>query len=103
METAGTSKHRSPPWYHLRPSPDRIGMDARWSTDGTHHEAPRRGPTWFCACLCCCVGSHVYSRHQLRDIADGLYYLHSRNVVHGDLKGVRDCSKPCFTAILTRA
>ena len=28
--------------------------------------------------------------HKLRDVTDGLYYLHSRNVVHGDLKGVRD-------------
>ena len=27
---------------------------------------------------------------QVCDIAEGLYYLHSRNVLHGDLKGVRN-------------
>ena len=36
---------------------------------------------------------------KLRDITDGLYYLHSRNVVHGDLKGVRDCSKSRSTVL----
>ena len=31
---------------------------------------------------------------KLRDITNGLQYLHSRNVVHGDLKGVRDYHEP---------
>ena len=39
--------------------------------------------------------------HQISDIAEGLRFLHSRNVVHGDLRGVRDCSGPCFTTVLT--
>ena len=39
--------------------------------------------------------------HQLHDAAKGLNYLHSRNVIHGDLKGVRDCLEPRFTDILT--
>src|SRR5579872_4614149 len=29
-------------------------------------------------------------RYQLSDIANGLFYLHSCNIIHGDLKGVRD-------------
>ena len=33
--------------------------------------------------------SHTYSRHKLSHVAEGLCYLHSRNIVHGDLKGVR--------------
>ena len=27
--------------------------------------------------------------HQLNDIAEGLNYLHSRNMVHGSINGVR--------------
>ena len=43
---------------------------------------------------------HVDRIFQLSDIADGLCYLHSRDVIHGDLKGVRTSQfRP--TAILT--
>jgi len=35
----------------------------------------------------------VFTPCKLRDIADGLDYLHSGNMIHGDLKGVRDCSE----------
>ena len=35
--------------------------------------------------------SQADSRHQLCDVANGLQHLHSCNVIHGDLKGVRDC------------
>jgi len=38
--------------------------------------------------------------HKLRGIAKGLQYLHTRHVVHGDLKGVSS-SNPHFAAILT--
>jgi len=34
--------------------------------------------------------SHAYSLRQLSDVANGLCYLHSCNVIHGDLKGVRN-------------
>ena len=39
--------------------------------------------------------------YKLRDTTDGLYYLHSRDVVHGGLKGVRDCFESWFIAVLT--
>lgn len=39
-----------------------------------------------------CIGS-CSRPFQLTGIADGLNYLHSRNVVHEDLKGVRNYSK----------
>ena len=41
--------------------------------------------------------------HQLSDVAKGLHFLHSRNVVHGDLRGVRGYSRSCFTLVMTRA
>ena len=39
------------------------------------------------------------SRYQLSDIAEGLCYLHSRGIIHGDLKGVYD-SNPCLITLL---
>ena len=32
----------------------------------------------------------VLTPAQVCDIAEGLYYLHSRNIVHGNIKGVRN-------------
>ena len=32
----------------------------------------------------------VLTPAQVCDTAEGLYHIHSRNIVHGDLKGVRD-------------
>ena len=49
--------------------------------------------------LSCLSRSHSW--YQLSDVAEGLYYLHSRDVIHGDLKGVRACPKSCFAAVLT--
>ena len=37
---------------------------------------------------------------KLRGITDGLHYLHSCDVVHGDLKGVCDSSKSRSTIVL---
>ena len=44
--------------------------------------------------------SHPYPHHQLSDVASGLYYLHSRDVIHGDLKGVCYFSEFRFIAVL---
>jgi len=49
--------------------------------------------------LLSCTG-HSLPR-QLSDVAEGLNYLHSCNVIHGDLKGVRSYSMSLFAATLT--
>ena len=45
--------------------------------------------------------SHPNSHRQLSDASEGLCYLHSCSVIHGDLKGVCDCSNSCFITIFT--
>ena len=44
--------------------------------------------------------SRAHPRRQLSDVATGLCYLHSRNIMHGDLQGVCGCSIS-FSVILT--
>lgn len=41
---------------------------------------------------------HTNQRHQLSDVAQGLCYLHSFNVVHGDIQGVCTHYKYSFAA-----
>ena len=38
------------------------------------------------------IVQHTYPPTQLSGVAEGLNYLHSCNVIHGALKGVRGCS-----------
>ena len=44
--------------------------------------------------------SNPHSRSQLSDVAEGLNYLHTYNVIHGDLKGVCGRLKPRTTTVL---
>ena len=90
VETLGTPKYRPPPWYHLDSTPAHLGMDAWRRLDGIHREISSRRPARSCKFPCCRVLSHADSRHQLSDVVEGLHFLHSCNIVHGDLKGVRD-------------
>ena len=45
----------------------------------------------------CFFCSHPH--HKLLGLTEGLNYLHSSNVIHGDLKGVRGCSKSRLTIL----
>ena len=46
--------------------------------------------------------SHAHYGRQLSDVAKGLDYLHSCNLIHGDLKAVRSCPDCCFTVLTPR-
>jgi len=90
VETIRASEYRPSPRYHFESSSTYFGMDAGWKPDGVHQETPRCRPNRPCECPCCHPLAYAHPRHQLSDVAGGLCFLHSRNIVHGDLKGVRD-------------
>ena len=46
------------------------------------------------------VRGEILIHHQLSDVVKGLHHLHSRNIIHGDLKGVRAPSKPRVAIVL---
>lgn len=45
--------------------------------------------------------SHAHHRYQVFDIANGIYYLHSHDVIHGAIKGVCNYSESRFRTIFT--
>jgi len=100
VETLITSEHRPTSRRYYQHPPARCGMDARRGPDGIYQESPRRRQNWPCKCPSLRRMKCLFP-HQLSDTAEGLNYLHSCNVIHGDLKGVRDCSQPYFTSVLT--
>ena len=90
MEALGTSKYCPAHWHHPRSTPTYLRMDARRRPGEVHQEGPRCRPHWSRKYPCRRVRSYANSCHQLCDVAEGLHFLHSRNVVHEDLKGVRN-------------
>ena len=101
VETLDAPKHLTPPGCHSHSPTARFKLDVWWGPAGIPQEAPQCGPSWTCRCPSFCVPPMPYSSFQLGDAAKGLHYLHSCNVIHGDLKGVRGYSKTLFTTVLT--
>ena len=101
METLGTPKHRPLPGYHSHSSPTYLGVDARRYSGRIHQQKHRRRQAWTRRCSSSRSFILHLSRHQLSDIADGLSHLHSRNVIHGDLKGVCGRSESHLAIVLT--
>ena len=100
VEALDAPKYRAPPGCYYYPAPAHFELDVRRGSDGTHQEIPRCRPTRTCRFLSCCTYPHVYPHYQLSDVARGLCYLHSSNVIHGDLRGVRSPNSR-FSTVLT--
>ena len=68
--------------------PTCMGVDARWRVTGVFEEASGRRS-------CSLSGPNSYPllhnspSFQLLGFAEGLAHLHSSDIIHGDLKGVR--------------
>ena len=92
METSVPSKHCPPPGRYSLALPIRVGLGLGWRVAGLHILAPARRSAWSRTWR---PQIHQFHTHplQLSDVADGLNYLHSRNITHGDLKGVRTLTK----------
>ena len=88
METSGSPPYCTLHGGHTRTPPVRLRVDAwggfaraREEESGHRSDSPRESGS---AC-----GWNVTSLFsQFLDVAEGLTYLHSSNVIHGDLKGV---------------
>ena len=86
-ETPHTSEHRPACWCYNRPLPVHFGLDAGRDLVNdivSNPDADRSS-------LVSVPSTVLYDdlpHNQLSDTAEGLNYLHSRNVIHGYLKGV---------------
>ena len=81
-----------------------LQLVSHWMSGGDLREYIKKNPSahrvGLVGSLLLCL-SHTYYRRQLSDAAEGLCYLHSCDVVHGDLKGVCVHSEPHFSTVLT--
>jgi hypothetical protein len=94
VEALETPKHRLPPRYHFHSTPAYIRVDVRRGSHRIHYGAPQHRPAWSRECHFFRFRPRTHSDHQLFGVAEGLRFLHARNIIHGNLKGVRNHSKP---------
>lgn len=100
MEAHDPPKYLTLPGCHCHPLPAHLRLDARWGLARVHQKEPKRGSTSTCR-HSLLYSFHTHSRSQVSDIANGLSYLHSWNVIHGDLNGVCSRPSPNFATLLT--
>jgi len=100
VETVNTPKYLAPAGCHHRSPSACLELDARRGLARVYQEESGCEPTWTCVCSFRYAHFTLTPLSQLSDVANGLCYLHSCNVIHGDLKGVGG-STFLFTAILT--
>ena len=100
VEALGTPKYRSTLRCHHQPPPVRFGLDVRREPNGIHRKLPRRIDLLSCVFLVLRCSTRLPPL-QTSDVANGLNFLHSCNVVHGDLKEVREYPRSHLNVVLT--
>ena len=86
VEAFGTPKHCLPCGCHRRPSPNHFGLGLQREPDGIRRELPRCRQNHSCA-----WPLHApCDKLTASQLSEGLNFLHSCDMIHGDLKGVRD-------------
>ena len=88
VETTETPQHRPICWCDHQPLPNHVGMDAWRRFDDLHQFEHRCESDHSCGFAVVSSRWAVSISRQLVDVANGLDYLHSYGVIHGDLKGV---------------
>ena len=85
---------------HVRTPSTCLGVDAWWTVARVHKGKSGHEPNQSCRFIFTNFDATPHPFSQSLGIAEGLIYLHSREVVHGDLKGVRvvtDSGRPWLT------
>ena len=93
VETPGASKYCAPPGNHGRPLPTCFDLDGWRRTVGIHQFASARRQVLSCEFLQYHAGRRTYILRKIYDVTNGLNYLHTHDVIHGDLKGVSGVPK----------
>src|SRR6266478_2260729 len=92
MEAPEAPKHCTFQGCHIRSPSTCLGVDAWWRSAGARKGKWGHRPHRSCRSILSTITLHPKaspSPPKSLGIAKGLSYLHSRGVIHGDLKGVR--------------
>ena len=94
METPQPPEYCAFQGCHFRSPSTHFRMDARWRAARVCEKELGHGPYQSCRPMSLSFHAAAHLPHQSLGVAEGLGYLHSREVIHGDLKGVRVIVRP---------
>ena len=101
LEAPNASEHRPPSGCYYRSTPTDLRSDIGWGPDRVHLKPPGYRQDKSRKRHFRSVRTRRLRIRQLFNVADGLGHLHSCDIIHGDLKGVRHRSRFCLTVWLT--